>query len=435
MRHLIRRAAAGATACLILGFGVVPARAQETPPILSPRDCHAFPVDPNASVPQAWHLDRLGMDQAWRIATGRGVEIAVVDTGVALVGSPYLPPERFTTYDLLGGMSNKDLEQGGIDCLHGTQVVGLLAGGRSGTRPLDDRTNFSGIAPDATVISYRALAASVGGQQEPEEDRPDDVQATIAAIRHATEIDVDIINLSLVVPGGDPGLPELQAAVTDALDAGIVVVAAAGNVVEGMSGPAYPASFDGVISVGMTTRTDAPSQNSWPAPEGAPAVTIGAPGSDLMSIRPSSAIDEATASNQSYAAELEGTSFAAPLVSGVIALMLEENPDLTPGEVRQRLIDTADPPSNTAPGRQLGWGIVNPLRAIAGVAVPPETESSEVERAPAPPLPEPEQRDMTPVYAGIGIGAGALLLAGAGLVVAITIPAARRRNAGDVKSP
>ena len=431
MKTWIRRVALGAATCLALVSTTVPAAADVEPPRLAPRDCHAFPASGD-EIPQAWHLDRLQMDQVWPVATGKGITVAVVDTGVAVVGSPYLPADRITTYDLLGGMSAKDLEQGGIDCLHGTQVVGLLAGARAGMRPLDDRTNFSGIAPDVTVVSYRALRSSVGGQER-DEDQQDDVVATIEAIRHATSLGVDIINLSLVVPGGDPHLPELQAAVNDALAAGIVVVAAAGNAVEGMSGPAYPASFDGVISVGMTTRSDAPAENSWPAPEGAPAVTIGAPGAGLMSIQPSSAIDEATAFNQAYADGIEGTSFAAPLVSGVVALMLEENPGLSPMQVRQRLIDTADPSPNTAPGRQLGFGIINPMRAIAGVELMPADEPGGIERLPAPPLPPPETRDMVPVYAAIAIGAGALVLAGLGLVLAITLPAARRRSSATAK--
>ena len=109
------------------------------------------------------------------------------------------------------------------------------------------------------------------------------------------------------------------------------------------------------------------------------------------------------------------------------ALLLELEPDLTPAQVKQRLIETADPPASTAPGRRDGYGIVNPLRALAGVPLPHETGEAPVEQFPAEPLPDPVQRDMGPVYAGIGIGAAALFLVGMGLGLSFTVPAARRR--------
>lgn len=411
---------------LVLAGGSVPASAQPDLTLLRSQECHAFSPSRDDDVPQAWHLDRLNMETAWTMATGRGVTVAVIDTGVAPVGSPYFTADRITTYDLQGGMSQRDHEQSGIDCLHGTQVTGILAAGRPDGRPVDVRTNFSGIAPESTVLTYRVLTASA---QDQDSAVVDPVEAMITAINHAVSEGAQVINISQTVPGHDPGMPALDHAVTEAIEAGVVVVAAAGNEGETISGPAYPAAFDGVISVGMTMRGDAPSPDSRPVPESAPQITVGAPGSGVMSIVPSLARADAVYTNQAYAADIEGTSFAAPIVAGVAALLLERDPTLTPSEIRSILIETADPPSNTAPGERLGFGIVNPVRALAGVGTPQSEGGGPGDGIiVADPLPDPVQRDMVPVYAGIGIGVGAVLLAVGGLVVAIVVPAARRRR-------
>lgn len=421
-----RSAAAVAAVGLFLLSGTLPAGAQPDLTILRSQDCHAFAPTDESDIPHAWHLERLDMTTAWTMATGRGVTVAVIDTGVASIGTPYFTPDRITTYDLQGGMSARDQQQGGIDCLHGTQVAGLLAGGQTQGRPVDVRTNFSGIAPEATILSYRVLVASADEQ----EDAPNDpVAATVAAINHAVDEGAQVINLSQTVSPSDPGIPALEHAVAEAINAGVVIVAAAGNEGESATGPAYPAAFDGVISVGMTMRGDAPSTDSRPVPETAPQITVGAPGSGVMSIIPSLARAEAAYTNQAYGTDIEGTSYATPLVAGVAALMLEKDPTLTPAEIKDRLVATADPPSNTAPAARLGFGIVNPVRALAGIGVPPDADpGSEDDIVVAQPLPEPEHRDMTPVYAGIGIGAGALFLTAVALVLSITIPAARRRT-------
>lgn len=421
----MRRAAASLIVAALMGSPLAaPAHAQPEVTQMVPRDCLDIEATPDADIPQAWHLERLGMNSAWSMATGAGVTVAVIDTGVAAEGTPYFGADRITTYDVLGGMTQQDRDRGGMDCVHGTQVAGLLAGGRAATGPIDLRTNFSGIAPEATIVAYRVLSTS---NANPDDQEFDTVDATIVAIHHAIGEGVDVINLSQMVPGSEPKLPELRAAVQDALAAGIVVVAAAGNQVEGMQGPAYPASFEGVISVGMTTRTDAASPASLPVPDGAPPVAVSAPGSGIMSLNPSRPREQAAYTNQAYAIDIEGTSFAAPIVSGVAALLLEAEPHLSPAEVRQRLIETADPPANTAPGRRDGYGIVNPMRALAGVPLPHSSDGPAVGQEPAEPLPDPVHRDMVPIYAGIGIGAAAIFLVGMGVVLSITLPAARRR--------
>lgn len=237
----MRRGAAGLAVAALMGLSLVaPAHAQPEVTQMVPRDCLDIEATPDADVTQAWHLERLNMNAVWSMATGSGVSVAVIDTGVASEGTPYFSGGRITTYDVLGGMNQRDRERGGMDCVHGTQVAGLLAAGRASSGPVDLRTNFSGIAPEATILAYRVLGTS---NANPDDEEFDTVDATIVAVRHAIGEGVDVINLSQMVPGSEPKLPELRAVVQEALAEGIVVVAAAGNQVEGMQGPAYPASL------------------------------------------------------------------------------------------------------------------------------------------------------------------------------------------------
>lgn len=402
------------------------AHAEETPPpvddigLLQSEDCRSYQPTADSAVTKAWHLDRLQLAQAWHIATGKGITVAVIDTGAAATGTPYFAgANKITTYDYLNGLSEKDHEAGGMDCDHGTKVSALIAAARPNGQPVDLRTDFSGVAPDARIISYRVLSHSGEG------DERDDLTATIKAVRHATAQGVDIINLSQSAGSSDPDIPEFRQAVAEAIDAGIVVVAAAGNNDQGLSGPALPASFDGVISVGMVDNTDAPSPMSYPWR----GISVGAPGAGIMTLLPSTSRDAAQYTNQAYASEQTGTSYAAPIVSGVVALMLEANPSLTPAQVKERLELTADPPPNAVPDIQIGHGVVNPLRALAGLARPVEPNAGADVTFPPDPLPEPEKPDMTAAWVGVGIGSAALLVTAMGMVVAFVVPAARRRRA------
>ena len=276
----------------------------------------------------------------------------------------------------------------------------------------------SGIAPDATIISYRAL-----GTSEPQQE-PESVAPTIAAVRAATSEKVDIINLSQSVRRVDPLIDDYAAAVADALKQGIVVVAAAGNITEGVQEASYPAAFPGVIAVGSST----PSDDADPTSRPGDYIAVAAPGSDITALLPSPVRDSAGQANQAYQAGLDGTSYAAPIVSGVVALMLQLDPSLTPGQVLERLKATADPPPSAVPDDRLGMGIINPMRAMAGVMRPPSPSPTVTSSAPVEPLPRREEPDMKPAVIAVSVGVGALVLAAVGLVAAVTIPAAVRRD-------
>lgn len=434
MKRWVRQLAAGAavTVALASHSGAL-AQADEPPSRLIQEDCRAFTATPEADLVGAWHLQRLGMDSVWKLATGKGVKVAVIDTGVSTLGSAYLDGPRFTVHDMLGGPLASD-EDGLMDCSHGTSVVSLLAAGRgSDGAPLGETTNFAGIAPDVEVIAYRTLASS--GDDPNDADREaEDLSATISAVRLATAEGVDVINLSQVV-GDNDLLDEYQAAVQAALDAGIVVVAAAGNTTaadqstEGSPrGLMYPASFPGVIAVGISNEQDAGDPATYPGP----TTSIGAPGKDLMALLPSRD-QQAEVSNQSFTLRATGTSFAAPIVSGVVALMIEYERDvngrrLTPEEVLQRLVETADPPASRVPDPFIGHGIINPLRALTGLTpgAASTTSPTPTPSTVAPVVTQPADPRLP--LAGLAVGIGAVFLVGLGLVAAIAIPAATRAD-------
>ncbi|OYN85867.1 hypothetical protein CGZ92_10225 [Parenemella sanctibonifatiensis] len=360
-------------------------------------------------VPPAWQVDRLGLDRVHQLATGRGVTVAVIDTAARYVGSDYLTSQNIQGLNFAGWDLVEENDDGADDCQHGTIVVSLIAG----HNPDDGSSDFTGVAPDVRVISMRALQSGERTQGgEP-------LGPSIRAVRKAIELDVDVINISQ--QGSND--PQYRAAIQDALDAGIVVVAAAGNreAEDSADVQAFPASYPGVIAVGMVGPGDAisPLSNSHPDME----VTIGAPGADIIALSPTGPLSKGQAFFRG-----SGTSFATPVVTGVVALMLEMEPDLTPAEVKERLIATADRGA-AVPDPAIGWGVVNPYRALTE-PVASERETPMTPREPVPPM---TRYDMQPIgeferWLAIGIGAGALLLAIGGVVLHRSFPSGHRRQ-------
>lgn len=421
VKRALGRVAAGlvVAAVAFTHVGAVPAQAEPERRHLKAQDCEGFTATATDAVPHAWHLERLHMDDVWQVATGKGVTVAVIDTGVGYLGSPYFDG-KVTAYDYLGGMTEADIKRGSMDCTHGTIVASLIAGARPNGKPLDTRTDFSGIAPDAKLITYRTLSVS-----EPPQDgqNPDTLEATIAAVRDATAQKVDIINLSQTSNLNTAHMAEFEAAIAAAIKAGIVVVAAAGNNGAGLVGPAAPAHFPGVIAVGISGASDSAAPEAYPNED----VVLGAPGADMVALVPSMPREAFTVNNQAYVAGRTGSSYAAPVVSGVVALMLEADPSLTPAQVKQRLIETADPPPNAVPEVRLGFGIVNPMRALAGMGRPQTANPSAMATMAPTPVTTRPKPDMTPAFVGVGLGVGALLTTALALVGAIAIPPAVRR--------
>jgi type VII secretion-associated serine protease mycosin len=279
----------------------------------------------------------------WQNSRGAGVKVAVIDTGVdndnTQLQQAIDPDVRGKDYITPGGDGTDD------PVGHGTKVAGIIA-----ARPIPG-TGFVGIAPKATIIPIRQNDAEGSG-----------TAGTMAdAIDYAVGHGANVINISqdtsqALQPGSD-----LEKSVEKAINKGVVVVAAAGN--DGASGQkklTYPASFPGVLAVAASDRNNERASFSQPGA----FVGVAAPGVDMVSTVPKGGqcIDN-------------GTSFAAPYVAGVVALVRSKYPKWTPAQVIARIEQTAE---RTEPGHNalVGWGVVDPVAALTDDA-PPSDKATE----------------------------------------------------------
>ena len=413
--HGVTRALGAATAAAVLLIGPLAgpavAEVKETkgfePPVCTANQPSTDSDDKlNAA---SWQVTRLKPERAWPHATGKGVTVAVIDTGITTKHSDYFAKE-LEHYNFAPAEPTQD----GFDCSHGTGVVGLIAA----RRPANSPRIYTGIAPDAEVISLRALQNSPSDDKEEEEKR-EDLAPTIKGILKAIELDVDIINISQ----SGSHTPAYAEAITKAQDAGILIVASAGN--GGQNGvPSYPAAYPGVVAVGSTDIDDRPSTFSQSA-EDMP-ISVAAPGTEVLRLQPSGDKGQAMGTDN-------GTSFAAPQVTGLAALIMERYPDLTADQVKRRLETTADLPGGRAvPDPILGYGIINPYRAMTDVMAldepPPATDPGEGESHPPLRHPFDEDRKDTATLVALGVGGGSILIVLVSLVISHSLPAGRERK-------
>jgi serine protease AprX len=332
-------------------------------------------------------LGALDMPGSKNELTGRGVNVAVLDTGVSphtdLGGGNGLRVVAFK--DFLRHRRNAYDDAG-----HGSFVAGLIAGNGTASLPVDEggqaiRT-YRGVAPEAGIVSLKVLDSSGSGRES------DVIRAIAWAIRNRARYDIGVLNISL---GADVSAPAkydpMAMAVEAAWKSGIVVVAAAGN--EGEFGPGgilSPANEPHIITVGAmdTRQSDDPTDDvicyySSVGPtlfdEYAKPDVI-APGNRNISLRvPGSFVDANWPENQVPVTEyipgapsdavpeyfrLSGTSTSAPVVSGIVALMLQKDPDLSPDDIKLRLMQTAKPMPETSELQQ-GAGLVDVPAALA----------------------------------------------------------------------
>ncbi|MDK1475171.1 type VII secretion-associated serine protease mycosin [Streptomyces sp. 549] len=347
MRARARRAAALTTltafgVLLLLGAAPTPA------PAAAPTTAHApsgtrlaavgectYPAKSIAGRP--WSLQRVQLDRLWEDTKGAGVKVAVIDSGVD-VKNPQLKSavDVSAGADVLGASKeNPDAPTGPTadPVGHGTKVAGIIA-----ARP-NHRTGFVGIAPEATIIPIRQNDGEGNGK----------VTGLIKAIDHAVAKGARVINISQDTTGSlGPG-SQLHAAVQRALEADVVVVASVGNDgADGKSRDTYPASYDGVLAVAASDRNNERAAFS----QSGEFVGIAAPGVDIVSTVPGGG---QCADN--------GTSFAAPFVAGVAALVRAKHPKWSQEQVVAQLQNTAER-AVSGRDRHVGWGVIDPVRAL-----------------------------------------------------------------------
>ncbi|WP_406312128.1 S8 family serine peptidase [Streptosporangium sp. NBC_01639] len=294
-------------------------------------------------------LRTLDLPRAWRISEGRGVTVAVLDSGVD-------PGHR----DLAGSVTvGKDFTTGanppGVTPLrlHGTYMASLISGHGHGPRGAD---GVVGVAPKARVLSVRVILEDEepGFREFNTAERFENVVAQ--GIRYAVDQGADVINMSI---SKELATKEERAAIRYAISRGVVLVAAAGN--DGAGKPdstgyapySYPAAFPGVVSVAAADRgLRRASFSNWN-----PSVLVAAPGVDILGAGPGDAYWVG-----------RGTSQATALVSGVAALIKARYPKMSPALVAQALTTGAVRRPAGGYDTGMGFGVVNAPRALAEAA-------------------------------------------------------------------
>jgi subtilisin family serine protease len=283
---------------------------------------------------QQYYLPITRLTQAWDRAQGSSsVTIAVVDTGVD-ADHPELASRLVAGYDFVGDDNQPD-----DDSWHGTMVAGVAA-----AQP-NNGLGIAGSAWNASVMPLKALDGDGVG-----------TDADIAAaITWAADHGADVLNLSLGGPGDSPAL---RAAIDYAVARDVLVVAASGN--EGSSRPQYPAAYPGVVAVGATdwsgNVTGFSSYGAW--------LDLVAPGFAITSAYPALGAEPAFAS-------ASGTSFAAPFVAGIAALVRAQNPSWTRSQVADQLRRSARDAGPRGIDASYGHGIVDAYASVGGPPAPP----------------------------------------------------------------
>jgi thermitase len=258
--------------------------------------------------------------EAWDVQTGSSaVVIAVIDSGV-----DYTHPDLAANY--AGGSDFVSFDGDPMDDHgHGTHVAGTIAAAMNNlTGTPAEAEGVAGVAPNARLLAYKVCRA----------DGTCDDFAIQQAIARAIADGANVINMSL---GQSAYSQSLDDAVQDAWNAGLVIVAGAGN--DGVTAPFYPAAFDNVISVAAFDadhrRASFSNYGSW--------VDVSAPGDIIMSTYPISTCGGSTIPGDTGCyAWLSGTSMATPHVSGAAALVWSRSDVTSNSQVVEILLQSAD---------------------------------------------------------------------------------------------
>jgi subtilisin family serine protease len=265
-------------------------------------------------------LAKLRVTAAHKKATGKTVRIAVIDTQVD-VGHPELNGAVLEAFDAVPG--------GGVSAdPHGTAITGIIAA----------RKTLRGVAPEAEVLAVRAFVPGANGLGEA------DTISLLRGIDWAERQGARVFNMSFAGPK-DALLLEL---IDAAHDSGIILVAASGNAGP-QAPPLYPAAHEHVIAVTATDYTDKLYRY---ANQGA-HITLAAPGVDILVVVPDGRFGM-----------MSGTSLATAHISGLVALLLEGNPDLTPRQIQALITQSAHDLGPKGADTQFGAGRADAMDAL-----------------------------------------------------------------------
>lgn len=272
-----------------------------------------------------WGVNRINAPQAWPVSKGAGVRVAVLDTGI----DPTHP-------DLAGNVA------GGINLVtaggrtsddhgHGTHVAGTIAA-------LDNTWGVVGVAPRASLYSVKVLDRQGSGY----------LSSIVKGLEWCIQNRIQVVNMSF---GTDEGNETFAEAIRAAYQAGLAVVASAGNSGPGANTVSYPARYPETIAVAACSSAGRVAPFSSRGAE----VDVTAPGVDIYSTRIGGGYTT-----------LSGTSMAAPHVTGLSALLLMANPALSPPAVRSAITSNAARLVGDGPEAQ-GVGLIDAAKAVAAV--------------------------------------------------------------------
>lgn len=405
-RSRARVTASAALGMLLVGIASVPAHAAGV------RD-------------RQWHLDAMGAEEIWQLSTGKGVTVAVIDSGVEDT-HPDLRGQVLDGKDLAPeaeGDEHTDVEG------HGTGMAGVIAG----TGKANGGAGAFGLAPGVKILPVR-LPAPDQDRSMADADKQFNKLAP-EAIRFAVDAGAKVINIS---QGARSGSQELTDAVKYALDKGALVFASVGNTGDKSNIVEYPGATPGVVGVGASDDKG----KRIPMSQHGDQVDIVAPGKDIVAACDDGGVCKST-----------GTSDATALASAAAALLWSKHPDWTNNQVLKVMLNTvAKPVGGDKRSDFVGYGAIRPLRTLktpgdpgpadvrpiddltepatatpSGPASAPPTDPGPVEPSSAAPAPAPgsvasEEGGNTGLWIGLGIGAAVLIAAG------VAVPVLRSRR-------
>lgn len=290
---------------------------------------------------QPWTTTLFDYDTLHRQATGKGVTVAVIDSGVD-ANNPHLSKAVVPGVSFLDGDTSNGMED---IYSHGTAVAGIIAAGNV------PGSSIQGLAPDATILPIRVFESirEQDGRQTGAPSMETVSKAIIAAVDHHAQI----INISL---SDTQDIAPMREAVQYAQSHGSLIVASAGNRLTSTStkdGARYPAAYPDVLGVTALNTDLEVTEDSVHGSQ----VDIAAPGMMTASTIPGGV-------DCVFATDVSSTSFATAYVSAEAALIAQQYPDETPAQWKQRILVSANRPDSDLRDNTIGWGIMDPLNAL-----------------------------------------------------------------------
>ncbi|MEX1654297.1 type VII secretion-associated serine protease mycosin [Streptomyces pseudovenezuelae] len=291
---------------------------------------------PAASADQArrdqWALETLQANSVWKISEGKGVTVAVIDNGV---NSQHvdLSGNVLQGKDFVDGDDDPAPSAADVDPTHGTGMASIIAGHGHGAGAAD---GVMGLAPEAKILPIR--------------DNLDSDLSFADEIRYAVDHGASVVNISAFTGKDDPADRE---AVSYALKRDVLIVAGAGNQDQDPK-IEYPAKYPGVLAVAGVGKDG----TFWSGSNYGPEVLLTAPASRIVSASwPGNKLRIG-----------DGTSDATAFVAAAAALLRSKFPDLTAGQIANRLVKTAVLPDSakglSLPDEKYGYGTIRPLAAL-----------------------------------------------------------------------